>query len=347
MFAGRALEYLERKICSDSLEFGDERRAVHDTGSVTRFRVQHSLDLPVGSEVLVFTSPYSSCSTFFRIGDEHLVAAHRTADQLHASRCPMLNQNVVEELRALLHVPSSSSAGLRPPYDGFAPFGCSRPATVDDAVAGADAVVWTDSRASCMVGEGPVVEHAAVATRAWKGLAPGDFMRLQVTGRADDDHPRFAFESELADATNRWWPPAEFLRRAGDVYVNDGCLSPLPPTSLQEGVDGVTRLLPLSDGPQLKSTRCVDLPALSCGTLNQALFVEAGDRLAAVYRQRRLEYETEQKNQRASFIAAQSVERQGSCAGCSIPNSPPFRSGMPAAGIALVLLSRRRRRRGA
>lgn len=220
----------------------------------------------------------SSCSRIrtaraersFVLGKSILVAASRRGGQLLASECPLLSQDTVKALRSLLGVPETSPAGLLPRSWDFSPQGCSQPATLDDAFSIADAVVWGVPRASCVVGEADVVEHAMLVGRAWKGPAAGDIVTVRVTGRADNHYADFPLAVDLANATNHPWPPAEFVRRDDDRYVNDGCLSPLPPATLQEGVEQLTRLLPVSGARRPGHTTCLELPVLSCGTLDRS-----------------------------------------------------------------------------
>jgi hypothetical protein len=192
-------------------------------------------------------------------------------------------------------------------------------------------------------------------SRGWKGLAAGVDLTLRVTGTVDGQYPRFAFEFELGMATNHKWPPAEFLRRDGDTYVNDGCLSPLPPSTLQTGIAELNRLLPLPSEPRHRPSRCSEIRALSCSTLDQSIFEAPGERLAALYEQRQREYEASlererkerfarykawEEKERKERVAALSVRRDSSCAGCAVSRSSG--SSIPF-GFLLGFLSWRRR----
>jgi hypothetical protein len=161
VFAGRAMEQLNR-CWDDSVADRDEFYGLSATSAVTRFRVTHARALVPNSDVLVFARANTHCAPSFHVGDEYLVVATMRGGHLVASKCPILFEDMVNEVRAYLGVPAESAVGLRqvPPPSG--PRVCSRPASLGEAMARADAVVWSDSQSACVLGDSSVVEHAVV-----------------------------------------------------------------------------------------------------------------------------------------------------------------------------------------
>jgi hypothetical protein len=305
---------------------------------------------------LVFTNPFSNCGAYFRVGEDHLVVANRLSGDLYASRCPLLEEHQVAAVRRLLGVPTASTVGLRRSWGAYKPKDCSQPPTLSAAFAAANAVAWTSSRASCVVGD--FVEHASSVRRAWKGLAMQTTVRIRVAGRADDQYAEFDFANDLADATNHHWPPAEFLRREGGVFVNDGCLSPQPPRTLDVGIGELARWLPLSETTSWgHRSSCEQIPPLSCGTLEQSIFDEPAKRLLALQRAAREEL-SESRNARAFSDSGASnsphaeagaatgrsapCQSHGACAGCVVPNERRSGSFISVVLLTFGLLYRRR-----
>ena len=124
---------------------------------------------------------------------------------------------------------------------------CSQPVALEAAFVAADAIGWSTPRAACVVPGTDEVEQASAMKWAWKGAVQGDVLHVRLKGRPDLSYEDFAFFGELIEATHREWPPAEFLQRDGDLMINDGCLNPQPPRSLDAGVEAVQRK-PSADG---------------------------------------------------------------------------------------------------
>jgi hypothetical protein len=189
--------------------------------------------------------------------------------------------------------------------------------------------------------------------QSWKGPANGELLMLQVVGDADDQTVEFAFAFALSDATRHHWPPAEFLRRDRRVYVNDGCLTPLPPASLEQGVASLERLLPIPK-KFASPAGCVPIPPLSCSKLDQTVLEAAAAKLAHHYRdmEHRLATSPDDEpglqhalgtDKGAARPRAHTV-RDGSCAGCTISRTAsPL--AFAACVVALCVSAGRRRLR--
>jgi hypothetical protein len=144
---------------------------------------------------------------------------------------------------------------------------------------------------------------------------------LKVSKGAEE-WEEFAGASELLDAANRSWPPAEFLRREGNAFVNDGCNAPLPPGDVDAGVEAMERLVPVQKrGARrtlpafvLRHRRCDDLPKLSCGTLQFSMLREAEAKLERYYSSQYWKYDS----QRDREPRAEPGTRAGSRAGCAV-----------------------------
>lgn len=323
VFAGTVVEYLQRH---------PDPSPVDGYNAVTRILVEYSKDVPVGSSVIVLGNHNSNCDAWFTVGGRALVVAQRVGEFFTTSKCLQLfDKNETANLRRRVNLPNDYFAfdiTPRPP----SPERCSQPATVDDAFSTAAVVAWTQSRAACVVPGTDEVEHALVMRQPWKGAALGDVLRVRVKGRPDLAYEDFAFFDELVEARRGTWPPAEFLRREGDLLINDGCLNPRPPASLAAGNEALKRLFPLpADYPQRVLPHYDDpLPRLSCATLDQSFF-ERSDKARA-------EWVAEKtKRQAAAPLAAAPVTTpaRGSCAGCAIVAPTDSRDS----AVILALLS--------
>jgi hypothetical protein len=328
VFVGTAVEYLER-----SDDGSDPNRPGMRGNAAVRFEVHYSRDVPVGSSQIVMLDIHTSCSTFFAVGDRHLVLAFRVGELLTASECPMLFDELENKLLVQLRVPAGF---LKPRSRGQgAKVRCDHPRTLDQAFAAADVVGWWDAKASCVAPGGDEIEHAGVMRWGWKGLGQGKVLRLRVAKHRQEPAPP-PFYDELANATNMWWPPADLLRRDGDTFINDGCLAPLAPPSLEVGKEAVLRLFPLPADYRYRRFPRTDppLPTLNCMTLDASVFVAADAALARYAHSRETESARELR-QRAT------PPRARSCAACGItpPNERPH-----FAWLALVLAPLARRR---
>jgi hypothetical protein len=135
-----------------------------------------------------------------------------------------------------------------------------------------------------------------------------------------------------------WWPPADFLRREGDTFINDGCLAPLAPPSLEVGKEAVLRLFPLPADYRYRRFPRTDppLPTLSCMTLDASVFVAADAALVRYVHSRETESARELRR-------GATPPRGRSCAACAItqPNERPHFAWLV---LALAPLARRRQR---
>lgn len=330
VFVGTAVEYLER-----SDDGSDPSRPSMRANAAVRFEVHYSRDVPVGSSQIVMLDIHTSCATFFAVGERHLVLAFRAGELLTASECPSLFGELESKLLAQLRVP----AGFLPPRSRgeSAKVRCDHPRTLDQAFAAADVVGWWDAKASCVASGGDEVEHAAVMRWAWKGLGQGKALRLRVAKHGGEPAPP-PFYDELATATDMSWPPADLLRRDGDTFINDGCLVPLAPPSLEVGKEAVLRLFPLPAGYRLRRYPRTDppLPTLSCMTLDVSVFVAADATLARYVHSR--ESESARELQRGA-----TPPRGRSCAACALTQSNE-RPHFAWLVLALAPLARRRAR---
>ncbi len=333
VFVGTAVEFLERKD-----DGGSPGRPGPRVNAAERFEVQYSRDVPVGSSVVVAMDLYTSCSTFFPVGERHLVMAFKAGDLLTVSECPIPFDELEKKLLARLGVPADFLQPPSPKRDAE-PSRCTHPSTLDDAFKTADVVGWWDAKASCLVPGSDVVEHSATMRWGWKGLRQGDALRVHVVQHREQPAPP-PFDYELSDATNRMgWPPADFLRREGDTFIDDGCLSPLAPASLEAGTEAVLRLFPLpADYPRRHFRERPPFPTLSCMTLDDSYFAGA-DAAVARYVQ---SLEAERSGE-ARGTTTRAPHREGSCAGCAAtPTSE--RASFVWSAMALAYLTRRRRR---
>lgn len=336
VFAGKAVEYLQRQP--------DRSESVDQFNAATRFVVEFSGDFPVGESVIVMGDHDSDCNPRFAVGGPALVVARRVGEFLTSSSClQLLDRDMEVKVRQRVGLPADYFAfdiTPRPPPPGR----CSQPATLDAAFAAADAIGWSTPRAACLVPGTNEVEEASAMKVAWKGAARGDVLRMRVKGRPDLSYEPFDFEGELLEATHSGWPPAEFLRRDGDLMINDGCLNPRPPRSLDAGVEAVRRLFPFpADYGHWLPRGDAALPRLSCSTLDQSLF-DRGDAAMAAFIRSRQPFPP-----RAA--APETHARSGSCAGCALiaPDGGRLRTGVLAVLGALLgarhARSRCRRRR--
>jgi MYXO-CTERM domain-containing protein len=332
VFVGTAVEYLERKD-----DGGDPGRPGPRVNAAERFDVQYSRDVPVGSSVIVAMDMYTSCSTFFAVGERHVVVASKLGDIFYADECPTLFDDLEGTLLAQLGVPPGFLKPLAPDRDGDA-LRCKHPSTLDEAFDAADVVGWWDAKASCLVPGSQVVEHSAAMRWGWKGLREGEALRVRVVQDRDEPAPP-PFDHELSDVTEMTWPAADFLRREGDTFINDGCLSPLAPASLEAGTEAVLRLFPLpSDYPRRHFRERPPFPTLSCMTLGDSYFAGADAAVARHVGSRLAERAREGRGPTTS-----AAHRGGSCAGCAV--TPPSQYAPFAwSAIALAYLARRRRR---
>lgn len=333
VFVGKAVEYLQRPWCSDAVQSEDESIGQERVDSVTRFTVQYSHSLPVGNEVLVFGERSFDCGSFFAVGEEHLVVANRVDSVLLASHCPVFGTSTADELRAKLGAPRNRRWSAP-----FIPSGCKQPPTLDISVAKSDAIVWTVPTASCTRDGSAVVEHVVSVTESWKGPANDEVLNLRVIGLGKREYSHFDFEYELSEATGHAWPPADFLRKEGDIYVDDGCLVPMHPPTLEAGVESLTRLLPIPDRRRFRDLKCSPMPRLACARLDQATLVAANKMLASHY--------AREKGAAAGAVNPAGPPRvishrhSGSCAGCMVHTSHPFsfQAAPITAILAIVLL---------
>lgn len=328
VFAGKAVEYLQRQP--------DRSQSVDQFNAATRFVVEFSADLPVGESVIVMGRHDSDCNPWFQVGGPALVVAIRVGEFLTSSNCmQLLSRDLEAKVRERVGLPADYFAfdiTPRPPPPGR----CSQPATLDAAFAAADAIGWSTPRAACVVPDTDEVEQAAALKWAWKSAVRGDVLRMRVKGRPDLSYQDFDFLGELIDATHRGWPPAEFLRRNGDLMINDGCLNPRPPRSLDAGVEAVRRLFPLPvDYGHWLPRGDVALPHLSCSMLDQSLFDRGDAAMAAFIR-------SHQPFPRPA--AAETPTRSGSCAGCALMALDDRRSSAGVLAVLGVLLGARRDR---
>lgn len=304
VFAGTAVEYLERQP--------DHSRSVDDEyNAATRLVVEFSADLPIGESVIVMGRHDSDCNPWFAVGGRSLVVAARMGEFLTSSKClQMLDGGQAAKVRERVRLPADYFAfdvTPRPPP----PDRCLQPATVDAAFAAADAVGFSTPRAACVVPGTDEVEQASAMKWAWKGAVRGDVLRARVKGRPELSYEDFDFFGELIEATHGRWPPAEFLRREGELLINDGCLNPRPPRSVAAGAEAMRRLFPLpADYGRWLPPGDDPLPRLSCSTLDQALF-DRGDAAVADYRRRH-----QQASPRPATV--ETPVRNGSCAGCAL-----------------------------
>jgi len=343
VFAGTAVEYLER----EERPGGSAGRA-REFNAATRFVVEFSGEYPTGASVLVMTNHYSNCQPWFQVGERHLVVAGRVGDVLVGSKCTeMLDRDLEHEVQRQLRIPAGYLARDTKPHPPPPEF-CARPATLDQAFADADAVLWSTPLGACSILGSDEVEIAAEVRWAWKGAASGDLLHLRVKG-----HPALAFDDfeflpALIEQTENYWPPAELLRREGDAFVQDGCLNPHAPASLEAGTEAVKRLFPLPSDYRSRRLPRSDkrLPRLSCSTLEQTIF-ERSDAAMALARNR-----AELAERRRASPGAQTPG--GACAGCAlVPRDANWIGELSlfvlAASISATrqsAVSARRRRRG-
>jgi hypothetical protein len=333
VFAGTAVEYLEREEPA-----GGSARWDRELNAATRFVVEFSREFPSGASVVVMSKHYSNCSPWFQVGDRHLVVAGRLGDVLVGNKCAqMLGSALEREVQRQLRLPADYLARDPKPHPPPQEL-CARPATLDRAFAEADAVLWSTPRGACSILGTDEVEIAAEVRWAWKGAAPGALLHLRVKG-----HPALAFDDfeflpALEQATENYWPPAELLRREGDALVQDGCLNPHAPASLESGTEAVQRLFSLPSDYRSRRVPRSDapLPRLSCSTLQQSIF-ERGDAAMALARSRAEVPE----RPRASPVAQ---TRGGACAGCALVPRDTNRMGELSLLVLAASISATRRR---
>lgn len=294
VFAGTAVEYLARE---DVPEGSPGRNG--ELNTATRFVVEFSREFPIGASVIVMGDRYSDCDPRFRVGRRSLVVATRVGDILVGSECAqMLGTDLKQEVQRELHLPADYLAFDTKPHPP-PPESCVRPATLEQAFIAADAVLWSTPRSACSIPGTDEAEVAAVVRWAWKGAAPGDVLHLRVKSRAAPEFDDFEFSPTFVRSTKNRWPPAELLRREGDVLVHDGCLTPDAPASPRSRIAAVNHLFPLpNDYPQHEPSPREPLPHLTCSTLDQTIF-DRSDAATAVAR-------------------TKAQTRGGACAGCAM-----------------------------
>jgi hypothetical protein len=319
IFAGAALE--NRTRCWSEIRTSDKNQmdALRHTLSVTRFHVSFSTDLPVGTDVLVFQFPYSTGREFYRTGEEHLVVTTNLNGVLLARSCPMIDGELERRLRSELSIPESFMAERDRPAAPFLPTGCAQPTSLQAAFDASDAVGSYFSTASCVTEDPTVVEHAVVTRIGWKGPSRGDRVTLRVKLGADEQYVPLPFEGELDTATGHSWPPAVFLRRENEHYVNDGCLVPLPPASLQEATDALARLLPTPQDTRIAFDTCAPPEPLTCSRISQAELDWAGQQLIAYYHKQSHDDKSTVARSTWASSPPSRAPRGGTCAGCTIP----------------------------
>ncbi len=338
VFAGTAVEYLEREEPP-----GGSTRSDRALNAATRFVVEFSREFPSGASVVVLGNHDSNCNPWFQVGDRHLVLARRVGDILVGSQCAeMLGSDLKQQVERQLRLPADYLARdtkSRPQPPG----GCARPATLDQAFAAADAVVWSTQRGACSIVGTDEVEVAAEVRWAWKGAAEGDFLHLRVKGHPALAFDDFEFRFALEHATESYWPPAELLRREGEILVQDGCLNPRAPASLASGTEAVKRLFSLPSDYRSRRLPHSDarLPRLSCATLEQSIFEHSDSAMALA----RSHAEVPERRRAASVAQA----RGGACAGCALV--PRDANGIGELALLVLAASisatRRARSRGA
>jgi hypothetical protein len=334
VFAGTAVEYLEREEPPGGSAGWDR-----ELNAATRFVVEFSGEFPRGASVIVMTNHYSNCQPWFQVGERHLVVAGRVGDVLVGNKCAeMLGRDLEHEVQRQLRIPADYLARDTKPHPA-PPELCARPATLDRAFAEADAVLWSTQRGACSILGTDEVEIAAEVRWAWKGAAPGDLLHLRVKGHPALAFDDFEFRPALEQATGSYWPPAEMLRRDGDALVQDGCLNPHAPASLESGTEAVKRLFSLPSDYRSRRLPHSDqrLPRLSCSTLEQSIF-ERSDAAMALERSR-----VEVPERRRAAPVAQT--RGGACAGCAMV--PRDANGIGALSLLVLAASMSATRRAA
>lgn len=319
VFAGRAVEYLERE--DDGAASGPRVNAA------VRFEVDRALGAELGSSIVVAMDIYTSCSTWFEVGQRHLVVARRLAGLVYATECPMVSGEVNEVVKRKLGLADDYFVARASPVDS-ALGTCQRPATLEAAVQRASAVALYRPKASCVVPGNDLIEHAALVTLGFKGLKRGELVRLRVAPLAR----QFAQEAErvwpLLRGTSFGWPPANFLRREGDTWIDDGCLIPMPPTSREAIVEPLTRLLAVPPGYRRDPFErpLGPRPALTCATLDAGFFRDADAALARHAHAQEVESYYESRRPRVAPDAS-------GCASCSVASA----RSRPLAWLALLL----------
>lgn len=257
----------------------------------------------------------TTCSTWFEVGDRHLVNAALLAGLPFASQCPLLSDEVEVAVRRKHGIPPDYGRKRR---HAPARRNCDVPATLDEAFQAADVVGRWDPEVSCVVPGGDIVEHVAVMRRSFKGLGQGEVLRVRVTSGVRERERDFGFSYELTQPTGYTWPPADFLRREGSTFVLDGCLAPPPPPSFEAGKEALLRLFPL---PHDYRSRPVGRsstqfrPKLSCSALDPSFFIDADEAL------NRYAFSVEHESIREARRSSGTIRDQGGCASCSLP--PP------------------------
>jgi hypothetical protein len=340
VFAGTAVEYLQREEPPDGSPRWDR-----EMNAATRFVVDFSREFPGGASLVVMGNHYQDCNPWFQVGGRHLLVAYRLGDLLTGSTCSqMLGSELEHEVRQQLHLPADYFAFDRTPRPP-PPEQCARPATLDDAFTAADAVLWSSTRGACSIPGTNEVEIAAKVRWSWKGAAPGDVVHLRVKGHPDQAFDDFDFHLALAEATNSYWPPAELLRRDGDLFVNDGCLNPHAPASLASGIEAVKRLFPLPI--DYRSRPLPDspapLPTLSCSTLDQTIFAHSDATLSALARSRAA---LDQRLRTAPVAPPPTQTRGGAFAGCALVPKDDVNRLMTLSLLVLAVSIGARRRTG-
>jgi hypothetical protein len=332
VFAGTAVEYLEREEPP-----GGSAQWDRDLNAATRFVVEFSREFPSGASVVVMSNHYSNCSAWFQVGGRHLVVAGRVGDVLVGSKCAeMLGSDLKQQVERELHLPADYLARDTRPRPQPLEM-CARPATIAQAFAAADAVLWSTTRGACSIAETGEVEIAAEVRWAWKGAVPGDLLHLRVRGHPTLAFDDFEFRFALEQATGRYWPPAELLRREGEILVDDGCLNPHAPASLEAGTEAVKRLFSLPSDYRSRRLPHSDarLPRLSCSTLKQSIF-EHSDIAMALARSH-----AEVPERRRAAPVAQT--RGGACAGCAlVPRDANWKGELSLLVLAASMSATRR-----
>lgn len=330
VFEGTAVESLDwHDGCAERTRWFSEPRVINRLGRVTRFRVHASLELD--EDVIVHTDTGSHCAAHFRVGQSHVVTARRIAGILTTNVCLRLAPDVRASVVASLQTTGVEVMGEVPQLD------CVRPTSVAEANAKADGVLWADYHASCLVPGTDVVQHAATVRESWKGPRRDELVVIAVHADADEQLHHDPIASSVGATTGHGWPPALFLRRDRNVYVDDGCLTPSVPQSVEAGVADLARSLPRtaigrSNNRRLPSV-CEEVPVLECAELGLDVFSDAAMRLSEHFR---------------ALDAAEARDREllrtgpppvspprSSCAGCSVP----YTSDWNAAGLIVVALA--------
>ena len=343
IFLGKALEQFERRICENHASNPDEIRAFGDVAVATRFRVEYSNTLPIGSTAVVFTNPHSTCGTYFHLPWEYVVAATEQAGLLFASWCSQPAGEKLERVRTLLGVPPTSLIGQPPPNWDYQPDGCVRPPNLDAAIASADAVGNAVASASCVVENTDIIEHSAIVTEGWKGLSRGSQILVRTKGTRGGRNFPYPFRESLTEVAAHRWPPAQFFRREGDVFMDDGCLTPPPPSSRAPEIHSPTRATPEGDVSARDRNECAPLVPLSCAQLDLGVLQRAGEKLLAWSLESKSGNTTKGQASEARQTRTNTTRRTGSCAGCSV-SAHVNRGNASLFLLALLTIARRRRR---